>query len=473
MKNPLCYALIALTLAGALSGADTGICDMSGYEGIPKSTNFPVPLDRWAVWLAFDPDPRKPPSAANHRLPEMNVSEIRRHIWQLWAELTANSHSARSDVRGRLPRWETWFPAQDVLKASAGATVPLTKRLPLFEQVPELQVPIPANPGGSKFSQSVLYNRPVCSVVVDYGLGRNDIKKCLQTLADRSVPAFDEPESMALKAVWYEISADETESCPELPVWDNRPADPKSPSNDARTWPRNVQIRINPRQKCTGDEDTVDLDRFYYRKLERSSQILTVGEGPKSGYQILVGMHVITKEIPNWVWATFWWHDGALSGDSAFAADRKGIRFSGNVWRNYLMDFSVDMDRPWRPDGSPKVTFNPYIEAAFPDGTHSNCMSCHLRASWPPFPARATLISSGDGLTLSQIVVRGSDAAPYTYYGEADQVLNLRFLWSLGRKPDFQLPLLDDRPLATRAEAILDACPAGMGDRLLLKLQAK
>jgi hypothetical protein len=406
----------------------------------------------------------------------MQVEKIRRHIWRLWADLTADSHATRGDVEGRLPRWETWFPAPAVLDASLGTSANGEGELPRFEIVPELQVPrLPfADPGGSNFSQTVLYNRPVCSVVVDNALGRDDVKKCLQTLPGRSVPVFSDPESMALKLVWLLIPSDDTKPCAELPVWDNQPSDPKQPSNDARLWPRSVQIRISPRQECRGNEDTVDLDRFYYRKLDDLSQVRTGGAGRASGYQILVGMHMITKEIPNWVWSTFWWHDSALSGDSIFAADRKGIHFNKSVWRNYLMDFSVDMDRPWQPDASPRAAYNPYIEAKFPDGTHSNCMTCHSRASWPALPPRETLSSFGGLLDLDQIVVTGSEAAPYTYFPEADQVLNLRFLWTLRRaQPKFQLPLLLDAGLPAAAEATIGACPAVLREQLLLKQQVK
>lgn len=35
----------------------------------------------------------------------------------------------------------------------------------------------------------------------------------------------------------------------------------------------------------------------------------TVVGGPYDGecYLILVGIHIMTRETPNWVWMTFWW----------------------------------------------------------------------------------------------------------------------------------------------------------------------
>jgi hypothetical protein len=50
-------------------------------------------------------------------------------------------------------------------------------------------------------------------------------------------------------------------------------------------------------------------------------------------YVALVAVHVITHEIPGWVWATFWWHD---EPDAApFGGDRP--KTIGNVFRHYLM----------------------------------------------------------------------------------------------------------------------------------------
>lgn len=89
-------------------------------------------------------------------------------------------------------------------------------------------------------------------------------------------------------------------------------------------------------------------------------------------------MHYTTKEIPNWVWATFWWHDSPNAGK--FATERPAVL--KGVWRNYLMNASYDMDKPVETNGTPRVVFNPYLEARFLNGVNSNCMTCHRRAVW-------------------------------------------------------------------------------------------
>jgi len=94
---------------------------------------------------------------------------------------------------------------------------------------------------------------------------------------------------------------------------------------------------------------------------------------------VLVCVHVTTKEIPEWVWATFWWHD--RPNDGPFAADRPAA--VTGVWRNFRMNTAYSMDTPREYDGTPHSCFNPWLEARFANGVASNCMTCHQRATWP------------------------------------------------------------------------------------------
>jgi hypothetical protein len=55
-----------------------------------------------------------------------------------------------------------------------------------------------------------------------------------------------------------------------------------------------------------------------------------------------------------------------------------------DVWRNYLMSATFDLNLPREPDNTPHITFNPWLEAHFRQGIVSNCMNCHNRASYPP-----------------------------------------------------------------------------------------
>jgi len=48
------------------------------------------------------------------------------------------------------------------------------------------------------------------------------------------------------------------------------------------------------------------------------------------------------------------------------------------------MSASYDLNLPREADGSPHITFNPWLEAGFRQGLVSNCMNCHNRAAVPP-----------------------------------------------------------------------------------------
>src|SRR5262249_4954859 len=122
-----------------------------------------------------------------------------------------------------------------------------------------------------------------------------------------------------------------------------------------------------------------------------------------------------TKEIDDWTWSTFWWHDQPDAGP--FAADRPS-EVKG-VWRNYLMTIADDQVTPREPDSSPRVAFNPWLEARFQNGILSNCMTCHHRASFPP--------AAGTGF----LPVRRGAPNPAADPALAPGRLQLDFLWSI------------------------------------------
>lgn len=62
----------------------------------------------------------------------------------------------------------------------------------------------------------------------------------------------------------------------------------------------------------------------------------------------LVAMHISTKDLPDWLWITFWWSEQGYQMDTTTAA------------------------------GAP--SFNPWLEARFENGEQSNCVTCHQRA---------------------------------------------------------------------------------------------
>ena len=124
--------------------------------------------------------------------------------------------------------------------------------------------------------------------------------------------------------------------------------------------------------------------------------------GPDSIYTVrmsegasfrLSALHVVTKELRDWVWITLWWSDRL---DEGFGQDRPdAIRRLGGPWSHYAMSVVTAYDEG-DPDprggqkgslgdalaavhegrGGPTWTSNPYLER----GAHNaqtNCIGCH------------------------------------------------------------------------------------------------
>jgi hypothetical protein len=189
------------------------------------------------------------------------------------------------------------------------------------------------------------------------------------------VPAFPR-SALVIKALWFPVHHDRPVS---VPIWDGAPAHDDAAGNPARTWPR--QVTIDPRP---GGRGGVPLRAFLFRTLRDDDELAAarrVAHDPElaAGDSLVVlAMHVTTKEIPDWVWATYWWHD--RPDDGPFA-DGRPAAIAGAAG-NYLMDVSLSADEPRAADGSPHVCMNPWLEARFPGGLHSNCLTCHQRAAF-------------------------------------------------------------------------------------------
>lgn len=80
------------------------------------------------------------------------------------------------------------------------------------------------------------------------------------------------------------------------------------------------------------------------------------------------------------------------------------------------MDVAYSMETPREADGTPNVTFNPYMEV-FPAGTRSNCMACHQSAVW-----------TASGAPPFLPVTRGARAANDPRFAGS---MRLDFMWSI------------------------------------------
>ena len=450
-----------LTLWAATAVASMIICAGAALAQIAASGSTS------ADYAAFPPDYDMPagfdfsngqvPSAADWDagaarlldfLETSQFSALRAHSWQVFAGITSPSGGGYSI-------WESWYSGDAVYAGPNGARPQtLSDRRASIHSARQLGLLSPGGPEaapGQSVAAAVLFNQPIRDHIWANKLYLPDTLAKLNAgfdaaktpLALRSIPQFPQ-NAIALKTIWSVVSSD---GLTVLPVWDGeleQPAVAVSPPYPSDVWPRCVAVSPDPSYPDPTAQVTcnarplaakvVGLDAFYHFRIEEAelqAVIAAIGEGPKDGtpaqikvgdYAILLGMHFTTREVPNWVWATAWWHDEP--NRAPYGSDRPGN--VDGVWVNYLMKDGYSREVPLANDDGPHTVWNPYIEGKYPDGMRSNCMSCHIRAVYP----RLDPVISGFDLCGALPVVRG-DASLDVDDPALNSRVRLEFLWSI------------------------------------------
>jgi len=379
-----------------------------------------------------------------------DVAEQRRHAWYLWAGLTVRTGAGD-------PVWDTWYRKDQAFQKTAG-DAPSRGGLSTPGQFLQLD----GEAGRQALSQSllsdILFNQP----------GYDHVRKNKLYLGSeltrinaafppgtpwnkRGIPEFPR-ESAVLKVVYWPVRRD---APTPMPVWDLDPEYPVSPATPAPvnvngSWKR--VVAIDPAETAPHDKH---IDIRFMGKVRSHARVVPLGSfhsvrvdqklvdaasanpyfqasvhevfGPDRGlevgdYVVLAALHFTTKEIPVWIWGSVWWHDRPDEGP--YAAGRlDAVR---GVWRNYLMATTFDFYNPREADGSPMITYNPWLELTDPNGLSSNCMSCHARAMWPCVPSVPVTRGINDPFYNKQVFPPdGQDPA---FDGTRTQ---LDFLWSI------------------------------------------
>lgn len=417
MRQIAITAICALAVIAA-AGCDNG--ETTGASRVPAEYGFPA--DHLELLKQLD---------------EIDFIAMRRHAWVVWAGIT------HQDAPGDVAVFETWYPADHVFHDSDEPPQHLRSFRTHFEAPKQHLFEAP----GESLIAHVMYNQAARDHIRRHKLYIRDTLVELNKTFDsqktpgweRSVPQFPR-DAIVIKPLWWPVKENEPTV---LPVWDG-PYLPKNgdglyPPMNANDWPNAVAVippgveapadpgslaGTNPQQHVRG---TAPLSDFYYFRItEEMLGRLDASEEPgfdhvKAGdYAALVAMHVTTREIASWVWATYWWHD---KPDQGHLAEDRPDSIKG-VWRHFLMNTAFSMDTPGAPDRGPHITFNPYIEGKFLNGAASNCMACHNRASLP------ALSQDPKQLCGALPVTRGSYDYQPTSPERRDRV-KLEFLWSL------------------------------------------
>ncbi len=399
--SPYCRLILAaLTLSPFCHAQQSSAQAPAGYFDIPSGFDFPADkalLERYRV--------------------EINVAAQRIHVWNVFAGATQPTPDGRHAI------FETWFAEEEtfaadnaVVAASVRSRAVPAPRFKVPEQfrakIAPLGVGGPAV-GGEAALSFVLYNFPAYDHVRTKRLYlRSELEKLAQTGApdrtipqNRTVPEFP-VSSVVLKTVWWPVAKDKITA---MPIWDPQSNPARPLGNPPTTWAR--YVGVDPTRTTVPPNETADvtfqgqvkpqshivsLDDFHHVELTAEQVAGINSDGLLSkvaqdalgrplavgDHAALVNLHVTTKEIDDWVWATFWWHD--KPNDGPFADNRPAS--VDKAWRHYLMNAAYDLNLPKEQDGTPHVTFNPWLEGKFRDGGHgggvvSNCMNCHNRAS--------------------------------------------------------------------------------------------
>jgi hypothetical protein len=383
--HPFTFAsLLVLTFGGLLRGQDV-------YKPIP--TGFDFPADETALLKMRD---------------DKDIPAMRRHGWMVFAGLTQPARPAEADSE---TVWETWYSGPIVF-APAGPSPQGVKRTRVFTPLRQAQFQGPGLQAvGQSAASFTLFNQETKDHI------RTNQYQMAQTMdslnaswpsgtaiKDRKIKDFPRP-AMSLKTTWWVVKKNQKTG---MYIWDEKPEADPALAQPPGQWKRAVVVDPTREEIPAGEKEStfikgkefpnsrvVPLKSFYHfaAKAEDLPTLNAVGVGagedPNLGnvevgdLLVLVAFHYTTKEIPDWVWATFWWHD--QPNDGPYAAHRPDAAILKGVWRNYKMDVAFDMTTPVEPNGKPDAVFNPWLEARFPNGVNSNCMTCHQLATWPRF----------------------------------------------------------------------------------------
>ena len=161
-----------------------------------------------------------------------------------------------------------------------------------------------------------------------------------------------------------------------------------------------------------------DPARFHTARLTRNGVTEIWG---------LTSLHITTKDLPNWFWATWEHADNPDREAEVPSRDRRGLpaALKGTKWQNYVLrGTQVDFTSPM---GVPTILASSQIERPFQ--RTSSCVTCHARATVAAGAARLSIFNGSQGFVGSP-----NPAWFQTSPQDATQrFFQMDFVWSLMR----------------------------------------
>ncbi len=366
-----------VALVVALSGAALAACAEDGAR-LDRDEAYAQPIDRFLLGEAAE-YPADPSLLDQTAALERSMTERRSAAWAVAARvLDGVGIAADEEAALRVPRFQTWYGADDVLpmfdRLFRGLSPEEQRARSAFDE-DSLRAVFPWNatraPTLASFTQERLQAR---RRDLQTSLGAHSLGKDARTLMSPAYvshvfrsygeilrckpPAASDESSFApclagefpgnaaaVKARWVRGET-------PMPVYDTSPA-VLAEKLAAGTF------GSGDREASPGEDD------IYTMRLTPDTTMR------------LAGLHIVTKELRDWVWITLWWSD---EPDSDFGADRPdSIRALGGPWSHYKMCVAVaydEKDSAHGRNGPRSWCSNPYLETGERAAT-TNCIGCH------------------------------------------------------------------------------------------------
>lgn len=269
-----------------------------------------------------------------------------------------------------------------------------------------------------------------------------------QALLSKNIREIQFPAgSAALKTFWYHIPKGETVA---VRVWDWAATAQSLKLDVTRLAQQCVadSVETAMKESAAGRSCVVAGASFYTIQVGSQdefrcarSQCPSLAPGD---LLILVGLHIASKQMPEWLWATWWWQGPGNSEEEAWtcgAAQRpRTVRHAG-LWSNYAMNVTASFrkEKPLlardHPCGAPapiaggqelRATYNPFVEAREENGLKSSCVDCHSRSSTK---------------SANELAVPGVEETGGPLLSGFEGHVRLDYLWSI-RRPLNRTPTL-------------------------------
>ncbi len=278
--------------------------------------------------------------------------------------------------------------------------------------------------------QIVYYNAQAADLILNNqlfsktALGNLRSQLAQGKISDLSIPDFDS-KAVVVKTIWQVIYPEENESSTGYSGFYTYNKTVKYHSGehseqllDMVNWPISYVDRTEPQQcrqkKLNSDSYVYTLGCFLFREIsgekikhlpDNIGSYLLHGQClANKCYLLFMGMHIITRETPNWVWMTYWW----TNEGKASTADKWGF-FEAAASTNNQEQTPIA---------------NPYLEGPT-SGMASNCLDCHRFAAYnPSFTSKTGTQYGGDPAKMHAKDLQ----SPPCYFKDS---LRTHFLWTI------------------------------------------